>query len=215
MDLRLGSGTVGRRHRRCSLPLLIGADNMRGKFVGIAALGLGVAAVAGIVFAGSPSRGSAEPAPEKVVIHTDRYEVASASELADLSEQVVSGEFIGVARSGMGGEYGLAQPDDAAQPPVQVWKFKVDKTLKGAEKGEVLVVRYDAGKVASDDSPVSGGMRAVLFLSREVNGARVVVGGDQGIILRSAGDKLSPINREVKALPDAGSQEALTRTVKD
>jgi hypothetical protein len=189
---------------------------MRRKFVGItAAFGLGASAIAGIAFADSPSRGSAEPASDKVVIHADRYQVGSAAELADLSDHVVSGEFVGVARSGIGSEYGLASPNDTSQPPVQVWKFKVERTLKGDEKSEILVVRYDAGKVVSEDSPVSQGMRAVLFLTKEINGARVVVGGDQGIMLRSADEKLSPINREAKALPDAGNNEALTKAVTD
>jgi hypothetical protein len=189
---------------------------MRKKFAGIAtAFGLGVTAIAGFAFADSPSRESAESASEKVFVHNDRLEVGSAAELAKLSEQVVSGEFVGVARNGMGGEYGLARPDDINQPAIQVWKFKVEKTLKGDAKGEVLVTRYDANKVVSEESPVSQGMRAVLFLSKEINGARVVVGGDQGILLRSAGEKLSPINRQAKALPDAGNQEALTNTVTD
>jgi hypothetical protein len=189
---------------------------MRRKFVGIAAaLGLGASAIAGIAVANSTSAGGAESASEKVVINSDRYEVGSAAELADLSDYVVSGEFVGVARSGIGSEYGLARPEDASQPPVQVWKFKVEQTLKGDEKSEVLVVRYDAGKVVSEDSPVSQGMRAVLFLSKEINGARVVVGGDQGIMLRSANEKLSPINRQAKALPDAGNREALTKAVTD
>ena len=168
----------------------------------VAVLGVGVGTAVG-------SAGSARS--DKQVVMAERRAIDSASTLAGFSSYVVGGTFTAVAGSGAASAYGLGGPNE---PRVQLWNFHVDRVFKGSGPTDVLVVRYDPAKVASEETPVSKGMSAVVFLTPELEGARAVVGGDQGLLLRSGRGGLAPISAQTTALAGASTQDALAVAVK-
>jgi hypothetical protein len=97
----------------------------------------------------------------------------------------------------------------AGDPVVMLWTFHVDSVLKGTASGDITVARYDSNSVSADQRSVSEGLSAVLFLSRDINGARVVIGGNQGLLLLGAGGSLAVSDPALPALSGAESLTAL------
>ncbi|GAB1644158.1 hypothetical protein [Krasilnikovia sp. MM14-A1259] len=199
---------------------------MRSRIVALAVAGLATAATAGAVYSTAThadthtnaSVAQVAQAPKnatqsKIVIHTDHAEMDSAADLSDYSDYVVSGSFAGIAKKGLASDYGLVGKGDPNDPTVNLWNFHVDRVIKGSGPSDVLVLRYDDEQVESDEAPVSKGMDTVLFLTDERNGARAVVGGDQGMLLREDNGDLTRVDPGQGELTDASSVAELTETV--
>lgn len=170
------------------------------------AVGVGLSTQASGTTAGP---GGATVKAKSFVVMSDHVDIDSASTLASLSEYVVGGNFTTVVGSGLASTYGFGAPGPD-EPRVQLWNFHVDRVFKGSATTDVLVTRYDPASVSSEMTPVSKGMRAVVFLTAEREGARAVVGGDQGLLLRSSTGALAPISGGTTALTGASTEDALT-----
>jgi len=171
-------------------------------------------AIAFAVGGESASRASSTTGSSKAIVSHERMEIDSAAVLAGYSDYIVAGTFVRVAGTGVASDYGLGTPLNPNDPAVNLWEFHVDRVLKGTGPADVLVVRYTADQVESDETPLNPGMSAVAFLSADYNGARVVIGGDQGVLRRGGSGELAPISDKVKALTDASSEDGLAEAVK-
>jgi len=146
----------------------------------------------------------------RAVVSVDGYIAGSALELAGDSQLVISGSFEKIVGYGKASDFGVGSSSAATDPPVAVWRFVVSSTLKGEAAPEVFVVRFDSDSVMSDELAVEPGLGAVLFLSREVHGARVVGGTNQGLLVIAADGTLKQSDAALPQLSDATSLVSLT-----
>jgi hypothetical protein len=146
------------------------------------------------------------------IVHVDRAPLSSAAQLADYAEVVAKGTFTSLVGTANASAYQMAVPGDG-DFPMDVWNFHVERSFKGGGPADQVVVTYHTDSAASEEAvPVTPGTRAVVFLTRTVNGARVVAGGAQGILMASNG-KLKPVAPGTDAFPDAPDENVLARSV--
>ena len=130
-------------------------------------------------FTASAPSGSASTALTSVVL-TDRATVESPQKLAALSDVVAFGQFTAVVGTGLGSQFGMATAG-LGDPQVEVWNFHVSRYLRGTGEADLRVVRYNSSTVTSGESTIETAVPALVFLSGVHGGARVVIGGDQGL----------------------------------
>lgn len=97
--------------------------------------------------------------------------------------------------------------------PVTLWTFRVERNFKGVTGADVVVVAYDTDALVSRDVPtITAGAQAVLFLTEEVHGARVIVAGEQGMLAVDDGGKLKASSPAGSFL-DARDEATLSRAI--
>jgi hypothetical protein len=183
----------------------------------MASTGLAAAiAATSVAFAagGEASKASSTTGSSRAIVTHERMAIDSAAVLAEYSDYIAAGTFVRIAGTGVASDYGLGTPLNPNDPVVNLWEFHIDRVFKGTGPTNVLVVRYNQDQIESDETPLAPGTSAVAFLSADFNGARVVIGGDQGVLRRSGSDELAPISDEVNVLTGASSEDVLAAAVK-
>ena len=120
----------------------------------------------------------------------------SIEQIAEYSELVVVGKFTKFLGSGENADsYRLGGIPGTG---TDLWQFEVSETLFGKPVSSLVVVRFDYETVVSDSVPFHEGLEAMLMLTREVNGARIIEGGDMGLfVIDDDGRFLRPESQNV------------------
>lgn len=148
-----------------------------------------VSGCAGTTAISSPDSSKQTTGPS-IHIETFKVGVSDVDQLHLWSKVVVEGTFGKIVDQGTASQF-ASGGGDKVDPPVNLWEFHVARIISGKlaqseiESNTVKVVRFDSNIVESDEDPsaVFEGGKAILFLTRDVNGARVLVAGDSGIQL--------------------------------
>ena len=145
-------------------------------------------------------------------VWTEYADISSVADAQRFSDTVVQGEFVGVADADFSAQdLGLVS-DQTQQIPLEIWEFRVDRALKGSPGDSVRVVRFKHDVVQSNESPVTIGTKAVLFLGVERQGVRTIVSGDGGF-LDDADGQLSRRFGPTKELAGAATLEQLEKSL--
>lgn len=177
--------------------------------IGAAALTVAIGVLMTANFNAAPE---ARTAKTTRVLHLDHAAMSSAAQLSSFADVVVKGRFTGQVDRGLASEYRMASAG-AGDVPVKLWNFRVEHTFKGQPGSDVLIAAYDTDAVTSEDVPIiSAGSTAVVFLTEQVNGARVIVGGNQGMLALASDGQLKSVAPGV-TFPDARDEAALTKTI--
>lgn len=129
-------------------------------------------------------------------VRVDYGSNGSIESLAQYAKLVVVGKFTkflgdgdDASRYRMGGYPGMA---------TDLWTFEVSDTIFGEPVSELNIVRFDVETIDSETVALEEGLEAMLMLTREVNGARIVLGGDLGLfVIDDDGRFLRPESQNV------------------
>jgi hypothetical protein len=135
---------------------------------------------------------------------------SEASEIAGYSQAVVIGRVVGGPVRDLASNYRMAMAG-AGDYGMDLWTVRVEDSLKGPSQDELRIAVTNPDPdvyVSTGTVKLKPDLRLALFLTEEVNGARVLIGGPQGVLSVAADGTLTDLTsdtlryRDVKTVDD-------------